>query len=201
MELNHATKGGLFDDSVNGQRRLRSDRSLIWAFTVRIRHEGTFLHGLKQLLWRYIDVKSYFRSQREKTYPWTCAPTTTQIILRIRVAWSEFFFVHVKKFWILGYPNCARWRFWSACENAQADLKLRWMHAWWYVFWRTLRHLYGDLSFEQGQQVKLAHLRMQPRSQKLSISPLKISKYGFDLSEQNRKKKNNKKNRQTASVY
>ena len=39
------------------------------------------------------------------------------------------FVVHMKKLCAalkLGYPNCAQWRFWSDCANAQTDLNLRW---------------------------------------------------------------------------
>ena len=60
-------------------------------------------------------------SQREKTYLPTCDP----------IAQSDQslpFVVHRKKHRILGYPNCAQWRFWSDCANAQADLNLRWAH-------------------------------------------------------------------------
>ena len=43
-------------------------------------------------------------------------PTKTQINLRICM----------KKLCILDYPKCVKWRFWSDCANAQADLNLRW---------------------------------------------------------------------------
>ena len=33
-----------------------------------------------------------------------------------------------KKHCVLGYPKCTKWRFWSDCANAQADLNLRWAH-------------------------------------------------------------------------
>ena len=29
---------------------------------------------------------------------------------------------------ILRYPKCAKWKFWSDCANAQADLNFRWAH-------------------------------------------------------------------------
>ena len=36
------------------------------------------------------------------------------------------FVVRMKKFYILVYPKCAQWRFWSECSNVQAGLILRW---------------------------------------------------------------------------
>ena len=38
------------------------------------------------------------------------------------------FVLRDKKLCIISYPNCAQWRFWSACANAQIVLNLRWAH-------------------------------------------------------------------------
>ena len=53
---------------------------------------------------------------RKRTF-WHVRPTKTQITLRIRAVWSVFI-VRMKKICILGYPNCAKWRFWSVCAKA-----------------------------------------------------------------------------------
>ena len=34
----------------------------------------------------------------------------------------------MKKLCFLGYPKCSKWRFWSDCANAQADLSVSWAH-------------------------------------------------------------------------
>ena len=44
----------------------------------------------------------------------------------------------MKKLCILGYPKCAKLRFSSYCENAQADLNVRWA-TWSKVRFLTLR--------------------------------------------------------------
>ena len=36
--------------------------------------------------------------------------------------------VRITKLGIHGYPKCAKWRFWSDCANAQADLNLCWAY-------------------------------------------------------------------------
>ena len=41
---------------------------------------------------------------------------------RIRAVWSK------KKICILGYPKCAKWRFWSDFADVQTDLNLCWAH-------------------------------------------------------------------------
>ena len=42
----------------------------------------------------------------------------TKTIIRSRI--------RVKKLCIIGYPECAQWKFWSDCANALADPKRRW---------------------------------------------------------------------------
>ena len=52
---------------------------------------------------------------RKRTF-WHVRPEKTQISLCIPTVWSVFV-DRMKKFCILGYPNCAQWRFWSDCAN------------------------------------------------------------------------------------
>ena len=97
----------------------------IWASTLRVWHNDVFL-----TLWCICSFQSIRRdeSQREETYLLTCAPTEdlnqpTHPHSLIRV-----FAVRMRKLYILGYPKCAQWRFWSDCANVQSDQNLRWAH-------------------------------------------------------------------------
>ena len=49
-----------------------------------------------------------------------------EISLYIRAVWS--YVVRMKRFCILGLPNCAQRKFFSDCGNLKADLKFRWAH-------------------------------------------------------------------------
>ena len=44
----------------------------------------------------------------------------------VKLACATVFDVWMKNIYILDYPKCDQWRFWSSCANAQADLNLRW---------------------------------------------------------------------------
>ena len=48
-------------------------------------------------------------------------PTHPHCLIRV-------FVFRLKKVFILYYPKCAQWWFWSACANVQADLNLHWAH-------------------------------------------------------------------------
>ena len=69
-----------------------------------------------------------FERQRVRTYLLTYAPNEDSDQLAHSRSLIRVFVVRMKKVWILGYPKCAQWRFWSDCANAQADLNLRWAH-------------------------------------------------------------------------
>ena len=66
--------------------------------------------------------------KREKTYLITCAPNEDSNQPAHPRSLIRVFAVRMTKLCILGYPTCAKWRFWSACANAQADLNLHWAH-------------------------------------------------------------------------
>ena len=66
---------------------------------------------------------------KNESYPEKMSP----LIFALKEDWNQLayprsFGEHMKKLYILGYSNCAQWRFWSDCANAQADLNLRWAH-------------------------------------------------------------------------
>ena len=67
-----------------------------------------------------------FKQQRQNTCLLAYAtnedsnqPVHSRSLIRI-------FYVRMKNFCILSYSKCAKWRFWSDCAKAQADLNLRW---------------------------------------------------------------------------
>ena len=65
-------------------------------------------------------------STRENV-PSDIAPNRLKISLCLNAVWSVFV-VHMKEFCILGYPKCAKSRFWSYFVNVQADHNLHWTH-------------------------------------------------------------------------
>ena len=70
--------------------------------------------------------------QLEKTYFLMCAPNDDSDQPAHPRSLISVFVVHVKKLCVLDYLKCARWRSWSDCGNAQANLKLHWAHVWRY---------------------------------------------------------------------
>ena len=58
-------------------------------------------------------------------YILTCAPNEDSNQPAHLRSLFRAFIIRMKKLCILGYPKCAKWRFWSDCANAQADLNLR----------------------------------------------------------------------------
>ena len=74
--------------------------------------------SLNRLIWIYAVCKSLLLSP----------PTKKPISLLIRAIWLiRVFVVRMKELFILGYPKCAQWRFWSDyCANVQAVLNIRW---------------------------------------------------------------------------
>ena len=69
----------------------------------------------------------YRNCNLRKLIYWYVRPTKTQISLRIRAVWLESSLSAWRNY-ILGYPKCAQWRFWSDCTNAQTNLNLHWAH-------------------------------------------------------------------------
>ena len=79
--------------------------------------------------------------QRDKTYILTCAPNEDSNQLAyphnmIRVLIVRMKRLCLKRLCFLHYPKRAHRRFWTDCANAQADLILRLVHMFKYVFWR-----------------------------------------------------------------
>ena len=66
--------------------------------------------------------------QCQKTYLLTCAPNEDTNKPAHPRSLIRVFVIRMDKRCILCYLNCAKWRFWSDCANAQADLNLRWAH-------------------------------------------------------------------------
>ena len=62
-----------------------------------------------------------------KPTKWHVHPARTQISLGIHPVWSVFA-VRMKKALVLSYPLSAQRRLWSDWEDAQADLRLCWVH-------------------------------------------------------------------------
>ena len=62
-----------------------------------------------------------------KTYLLICSKQDANMPAHPR-SLIRVFVVHLKNSCIFGYSNFARKRFWSDCENAQADLNIRWAH-------------------------------------------------------------------------
>ena len=75
-----------------------------------------------------------YEQQHEKKVPSDVCPMKTLISLYSCTVWSVFV-VSMRKLCIPFYPKLAKWRFWSDCANAQADLNLRWGHTWRHIFW------------------------------------------------------------------
>ena len=124
----------LFADS-EGPDQTAHPRSLIRAFAVRTWTESNFhLIGLKYCLMSFcetyakqINVRVHWAST------WENVPSDVFVQRRLKLACAfsrsdqSLRCPHEETF-ILGYPKCAQWRFWSDCANAQADLNLRWAH-------------------------------------------------------------------------
>ena len=89
------------------------------------------------LIYIQIDTSWYYiKLQRQRT---ASSDLFAQRILKSACASTQsvHFVICMKKLCILGYLNCAQWRFWSDCANAQADLNLRWAHMSdvWFLTW------------------------------------------------------------------
>ena len=73
--------------------------------------------------------RTQYEPQRKKTYLLSYAliedssnfPANSHSLFRL-------FVVRMPKLCIINHPECAQWRFWSACADAQAHLNLRWAH-------------------------------------------------------------------------
>ena len=104
---------------------------IIFTEMLRFYKSGTnvlavFIFWAYKLFWNSF-LRELFEPYCEKTYLLTCAPTKTQISLRIRAVWSESSSSAWRNFAPLAI-QMRQWRFWSDCANAQADLNLRWAH-------------------------------------------------------------------------
>ena len=69
-----------------------------------------------------------YEPPREKTHLLISAPNEDSNQPAHPCSLTRVFDIRLKKLCILVYPNCAQWRCWSDCANAQADLNLRWAH-------------------------------------------------------------------------
>ena len=56
----------------------------------------------------------------ENVFFYMCSPKKTQMNMRTREVWLEFYDVSIKKLCIVGCSKSAYWRIWSNCANGQA---------------------------------------------------------------------------------
>ena len=75
-------------------------------------------------------MKTFFLTYVPKEYSDQSAPRRS--LIRV--------FVRMKEYYIIGYPKCVHWSFWSACAKAQADPNLRWTHMSHVICLIFLRH-------------------------------------------------------------
>ena len=103
-----------FLSCITGQRHVTQAifRIYFWAQTVTC--------------WYYEDLFLLNAYNYMKTYLLTCAhnkdsnhPAHPRSLIRS-------FIVRIKILDIIGYLNCAQWKFWSHCEIVQTDLNLLW---------------------------------------------------------------------------
>ena len=68
-----------------------------------------------------------YELQHKKIYFPTCTPNKDTNQPAHLYSLSTAFIVRMKKLCILFYTKCPKWRFWSECTNAEADLNLCWV--------------------------------------------------------------------------
>ena len=93
------------------------------------------------------------------------------------------FFVRMKKLFILGYPNCAKRRFWSGCANAQSNLNPHWAHMYegtysdvsaYISFWETILGL-----IYVTYTISFSIYRLSNNKQNLKVLELNLKKTGY----------------------
>ena len=89
------------------------------------RHQESLISSLHQVI-RIICNQIWAATwQNQKN---DCAPSEDSDQPGHPPSLIRVFAVHMKKAWVLSYPLSAQRRLWSDWANAQADLRLRWVH-------------------------------------------------------------------------
>ena len=95
---------------------------------------------------------SLFEPQHDKINKMTYAPSEDSDRPGHLPSLIRVFAVGMKKAWVLSYQLSTQQRFWSDWADAQADLRLRWVHSHFigFIMWWLILFYVSDVAFSDG---------------------------------------------------